>query len=246
MNDLETITVANLPIEITRKRGIKNLYIRVHPPDGKITVNAPSNMPTQKISLSVLKKFPTIEKVRRKILSQNRQSARECISGDIFYLWGKPYVLQVIFAGNKRKLTTSADKIEMVVPAGTSFETRNKLLTEWYRSELKKVLPPLALKYEQLTGLHADEFRIKNLKTRWGSCSIAKRRIWINLQLAEKPLACLEYIIIHELVHLLEKNHTPRFYALLERFRPTWREEEKILSEFPLKPLTKNKNSQSG
>ena len=134
----------------------------------------------------------------------------------------------------------------MVVPAGTSLETRNKLLTEWYRSELKKVLPTLVLKCEQLTGLHANEFKIKNLKTRWGSCSIAKRRIWINLQPAEKPLACLEYIIIHELVHLLEKNHTPRFYELLERFRPTWYEEEKLFSDFPLAPLTNNKNTQSG
>lgn len=152
---------------------------------------------------------------------------------------GKPYRLQVVYEGTQHKIVKSPAKIIMTVPEGTDADAREKLFTEWYRQELKRVLESVIIGCEKKTGVHADEFRIKNMKTRWGTCNIEKRRIWINLQLAKKPMECLEYVVIHELVHLLEKNHTHRFHALVEEYCPTWREAKKMLATMPLDYMEK-------
>ena len=152
---------------------------------------------------------------------------------------GKPYRLQVIYEGKQRKIVRTPTKIIMTVPEGTSIDSREKLFIEWYRQEMKRVLESVVSQCEKKTGVHANEFRVKNMRTRWGTCNIDKRRIWINLQLAKKPAECLEYVVIHELVHLLEKNHTHRFRALVEEYCPTWQEAKKLLSTMPLDYMEK-------
>ena len=125
-------------------------------------------------------------------------------------------------------------KIVMTVPEDATEDQREKLMTEWYRKEIKRALPAVTKRCEQLMSLHADEYRVKNMKTKWGTCNISERRIWINLQLVKKAPECLEYVVTHELVHLLERNHTHRFHALVEQFYPTWRDAKKLLEELPL------------
>lgn len=237
----EEITIGELSVEIIKKKNLKNLYIRVNPPEGNVTVSTPIELSNEDIKLFVLKKLPEITKVRDRLLSQERQSKREYVSGESHYLWGKPYRLQVVYEGTKHEIVKSPTKIIMTVPEGTDADVRERLFIEWYRQELKRVLDSVIIECEKKTGVHANEFRIKNMKTRWGTCNIEKRRIWINLQLAKKPVECLEYVVIHELVHLLEKNHTHRFHALVGEYCPTWREAKKMLTVLPLDYMEKGK-----
>lgn len=235
----QELIVGGLPVEIIRKRNLKNLYVRINPPEGNVTVSTPTELTDEDIKLFVLKKLPEINKVRDKMLSQERQSKREYVSGESHYLWGKPYRLQVVYEGTGHAIMKTPTKIILTVPEGTDMEARERFFIEWYRQELKRVLDSVVESCEKKTGIHADEFRIKNMRTRWGTCNIDERRIWINLQLAKKPAECLEYVVIHELVHLIEKNHTNRFHALVEEYCPTWKEAKKILATMPLDYMEK-------
>lgn len=223
-----------MPIEIIKKKNLKNLYVRVNPPEGKVTVSTPSDYPDEEIRLFVLKKMPEITKVRDRMLSQARQTEREYVSGESHYLWGKPYRLQVVYEGNKYVITKAPNKIILNAPTGSTQESIERAFNEWYRQELKRVLDGVVSRCETKTNLHADEYKIKNMRTKWGTCNIDKKRIWINLQLAKKPVECLEYVVIHELVHLIEKNHTHKFNSLVEEFYPTWKEARKLLAKMPL------------
>ncbi len=233
----ETITVAGIPIEITRKARQKNLYIRVNPPEGGVTVSAPAEATEDSIRYYVLRKVPEITKIRDRMLAQPRQSKREYVSGEACYLWGKPHMLQVIYEGNRYKIEKTPQRIIMHAPEGASEESREKALTEWYRAELKRILPPILKQCEERIGAEANACNIKYMRTRWGSCNVDEKRILINLQLVHKPIECLEYVITHELVHLLERNHTNRFRALIAKYCPNWKEAKQLLSEMPLDPL---------
>lgn len=226
--------IGGMPVEIIKKKNLKNLYVRVNPPEGKVTVSTPSDFPDEEIRLFVLKKMPEITKVRDRMLAQVRQTAREYVSGESHYLWGKPYRLQVVYEGNKYAITKAPNKIILTAPEGATKESRENAFNEWYRQELGRVLDGVASGCEAKTNLHANEYKIKNMRTKWGTCNVDKKRVWINLQLAKKPVECLEYVVIHELVHLIEKNHTHRFNSLVEEFCPNWKEARKLLTEMPL------------
>lgn len=237
MIDNETMIVAGISVEITRKQRQKNLYIRVNPPEGTVTVSAPAEATEDAIRYYVLRKVPEITKVRDRMLAQPRQSKREYVSGEACYLWGKPYMLQVIYEGNRYQIEKTPKRIIMHAPEGASTENREKALTEWYRGELKRVLPEILKRCEERIGVETSACNVKYMKTRWGSCNITEKRILLNLQLVHKPIECLEYVVTHELVHLVEKNHTNRFRALVEKYYPNWKEAKQILSEMPLDPL---------
>ncbi|WP_197028506.1 M48 family metallopeptidase [Mageeibacillus indolicus] len=228
-----TELIGGIEVKITKKSNLKNLYIRVKPPEGNVTITAPLNYPDDEIRLFVLKKLPEINAVRLRMRSQARQTKREFISGESHYLWGKPYRLEVEVGSNKYSIKKMPNKILFSVPEGASVEHKKKIFNEWYRSELKRVLQGLIPTVEERMNLCADEYRIKDMKTRWGTCNIYKKRIWINLQLAKKPIECLEYVLVHEMVHLLEKNHTHRFHALVGEFYPTWKDAKKTLESMP-------------
>ena len=235
----EEAEIGGLKVEVIRKKNLKNLYIRVNPPEGNVTVSTPMEIKDEDLKLFVLRKLPEINKVKDRMLSQARQSKREYVSGESHYLWGKPYRLQVVYEGTASTIVKTPTKIIMTVPEGTDMETREKIMTEWYRGELKRVLESVSASCEKKTDIQANEYRVKNMRTRWGTCNIDKRRIWINLQLAKKPMECLEYVVIHELMHLREKNHTHFFHALVEEYCPTWREAKKLLSTMPLDYMEK-------
>lgn len=228
------LKIGGLTVEILRKGNLKNLYIEVVPPDGKVLVKSPITVEDEEIRLHILKKLPEITRVRDRMRSQERQTKREFVSGEAHYIWGKAYRLQVIYEGKKASVVKTPNKLVLTVPEGTTAEGRERVLTEWYRDELKRVLASVAGRCEKRTGITANEYRVKNMRTKWGTCNIEKRRIWINLQLAKKPVECLEYVVTHELVHLVEKNHTNRFHALVSEYYPTWQEAKKILNSMPL------------
>jgi predicted metal-dependent hydrolase len=224
------ITVGGLPIEIKRNKGQKNIYIRVSSPEGNIKVSAPYRAKDDEIKRLILEKLEEIRKIREKVLKRKELKKREYVSNETCYLWGKPYRLQVVFEGKKSSVSKTPTEIIITVPEGADESVREKLLLEFYRDELKLALKKLLPECEKKTGIRANEARIKNMKTRWGSCNIKDRRIWVSLKLAEKPAECLEYVIIHELTHLLEKSHSRRFYNLLEGFYPKWKATKKLLS----------------
>ncbi len=228
------ITVGILEIEVTKHSGQKNLYIRVNPPNGDVTASVPARTSDKVIKNFILRKMPEIIKIQDRMKKQFRQTKREYISGETCYYLGKPYMLQVIYEGRRSKIEKVSNKIIMTVPEGASYEKREKLLTEWYRKELKNILPIVLKQCENKTELKINSCNIRNMKTRWGSCNISKRNILINLQLIKKPIECLEYVLTHEFIHLIEKNHTKRFKSLLDKYYPAWKEAKQILTDMPL------------
>lgn len=234
MTDNESMVVAGIFVEVTRKARQKNLYIRVNPPEGTVTVSAPAEATESAIRYFILQKIPEITRIRDQMLAQARQTKREYVSGEACYLWGKPHMLVVTYEGNRYRIEKTPQRIIMRAPEGASVESRERALTEWYRGELKHALPAILKRCEDRVGVKANACSIKYMKTRWGSCNIAEKSILINLQLVHKPVECLEYVLIHELVHLVEKNHTNRFRALVEMYCPNWKEAKHLLSELPL------------
>ncbi len=229
------LRISGLTVSVTRKSALKNLYIKVCPPDGDVKVSSPLSISDSQIEMFVREKLPEIEKYRVKLASRVRQSKREYVSGEAFYLWGKPYMLQVVTAENSRsKVQSSGGKLILSIPKDSSVDFRKRKIDAWYRNELKAAINNMADSLQRKIGVKASEFRIKNMKTRWGTCNVETARIWINLQLAKKPPECLEYVLVHELCHLIEKNHSKQFYALVEQFCPGWREAKKMLDEMPL------------
>ena len=198
-------------------------------------MSSPSSITDSQIENFVIEKLPFIKRVQEKFANQPRQSKREYVSGEAFYLWGKPYMLQLATSKNNRSsIQRMPSKLVLFVPKNSSADFRKRKIEEWYRCELDKAIDSIKEPLQKRVGVCASEFRIKNMKTRWGTCNVQDARIWINLQLAKKPQECLEYVMVHELCHLHERNHTKRFWALVEQFCPNWKEAKKTLDEMPL------------
>lgn len=233
MADSEII-VSGIRIQIVRK-AIKNLHLGVYPPEGHVRVAVPEHVTDERIRLAVIDKLAWIKKQQADFMAQPRQSAREMVAGESHYFFGKIYRLEVIEQVGKHKVElVGGNKIRLSVTANTSTENRLKLMSEWYREQLKQIIPKLIEKWQAKIGVVADDWGIKKMKTKWGSCNIEAKRIWLNLDLAKKPPECLEYIIVHELVHLLERHHNSRFIAYMDEFMPKWRLHRETLNQSPL------------
>jgi predicted metal-dependent hydrolase len=228
------IQVSGLTVHIVRKP-IKNLHLGVYPPDGRVRVAAPLAVSNQAIRLAVIDKLGWIKRQRKGFAGQARQTEREMVSGESHYFLGRRYRLRVV-ERNAPAAIHLASKTSMVlsVRPETSLDRRDEALQRWYRAQLKALIPPLLEKWQPVLGVHADDWGIKKMKTKWGSCNVTARRIWFNLELAKKPVRCLEYVAVHELVHLLERKHNDRFTALMDKFLPTWRECRAELNRAPL------------
>jgi predicted metal-dependent hydrolase len=228
------IVVGGIHVQIVRK-DIKNLHLGVHPPEGHVRVAVPMHVTDERIRLAIIDKLSWIKKQQAEFLAQPRQSAREMVTGECHYFFGKSYRLEVVEQAGKHKVEQAGgNKICLTVTANTSTESRLKLMNEWYREQLKQVIPKLIDQWQTKIGVVADDWGVKKMKTKWGSCNIEAKRIWLNLDLAKKPPECLEYIIVHELVHLLERNHNSRFVAYMDEFMPKWRLNREALNKSPL------------
>ena len=223
----------DLPIFIERKK-IKNMYLRVHP-DGKITMSVPNRMPEQTVEKFLDTKYEWILMQREKMLSGQSGTKQQMTytTGEIHCLFGEPYTLRVEESTGKNGVCFSKPAENIIImrlPADSTMEQRKHLLEEWYRKKLKEAIPPLMEHYIGIVGRAPKEWRIKNMKTKWGTCNVVDKRIWLSLQLVKKDKRCLEYVIVHELTHLYEANHSPKFWALVEQFYPEWREARKLLN----------------
>ncbi|NLM25094.1 MAG: M48 family metallopeptidase [Firmicutes bacterium] len=217
------LVIANIPVQVTYKR-IKNLYLKVKA-NRQVLVSAPLHLSEEQLVTFLNQKIPWIQNKLAKLEEFKMEKPVKYCSGEIHYLWGKAYLLEVIQNNGVSRVELQVNKtIKMFVKNDSTIEQRQKLMNEWYRAQLKEKLPGLVSKWEQIIGVRSSFIGVRNMRTRWGSCNVTKKRVWLNLQLAKKPIRCLEYVIVHELVHLLEKNHNRRFYGFMDRFLPEWPE----------------------
>jgi predicted metal-dependent hydrolase len=236
------ITISDLTIDVVRKN-IKNVHLGVYPPDGRVRIATPLRVSDEALRLFVISKLGWIKRQQAKFAAQERQSEREYVSGESHYFLGNRYLLTVIYqnqeggeGGRPHVHLPNKTRINLIVRPGSDTAQRERVLTEWYRQQLKEViLPPLIEKWQAATGLHAASWQVKRMKTRWGSCNVRAKRIWLNLELAKKPVHCIEYVIVHELVHLLLPHHNDEFYAYMTKFLPKWQLYRKELNAAPLR-----------
>lgn len=226
------LTVGGLGVDVIYK-DIKNLHISVYPPMGRIRVAAPHRLDEDAIRLAIVERLPWIKKQRKQLLSAERQTERRMISGETHYVWGERYRLDASREG-RSKVSIQANTLWLSSPAGSDAESRKRILDRWYRRQLKAAMPPLLAKWQPIIGVAADRVVVRRMKTKWGTCQTASRSIWVNPELAKKNPLCLEYIVVHELVHFLERTHNEHFVALMDKYLPDWRARRDQLNEAPL------------
>lgn len=223
-------TVAGIPVAVQRKN-IKNAHLYVKPPDGHVSVSAPLAMKDKAVELFIRTNIDWIKKQIRRFHEQPRADKRQYVSGETLYLWGKQYFLQFEPSTRKNALVFEGKRAILRMRAASTVQQRERYVREQYREALKKEIRRLLPKWEQTTGLRAAEWRTKYMTTKWGICKAEAGRLWFNVQLAEKPPTCLEYVILHELLHLVERRHNERFVAQMDKYMPRWQEIRKVLNE---------------
>lgn len=216
------IIIQGIPITVEKKK-IKNMYLKVLPPEGKVVISAPTRMSQRIIEEFAVSKISWIQEKRKKYAEQPKKIELQYTSGEHIYVWGESYPMEIKYVNNGSKVTLAEERIVMQVPVDSTLEQRERCLNEWYRLQLKERIPLLIAKWEDIIGVQVYEWGVKNMKTRWGTCNTGAKRIWLNLQLAKKKPECLEYVVVHEMTHLLEKKHNQRFYGFMDKFLPEWR-----------------------
>jgi len=226
--------VGGITVEVVRKT-IKNLHLGVYPPHGRVRVAAPLAVSDEAVRLAVVSKLGWIKRQQAKFDAQSRQSQREMIQGESQYFLGQRYRLNVVEHDKAGKVVLRTKTImDLYARPEATAEQRERILQRWYRKQLKELVPPLLDKWQQTLGVQIDQWGIKKMKTKWGGCNVEARRIWLNLELAKRPVQCLEYIIVHELVHLLERHHNDRFAAYMDKYMPSWKSLRETLNRGPL------------
>ena len=228
------IEVSGIPVEVVRK-DIKNLHVGVYPPHGRVRVAAPLRLDDEAVRLAIVSRLGWIRRRRDGYVQQLRQSRREMVTGESHYFLGHRYRLDVVeLPGPSKVGLPSNATMRLQVRPGSDRSKREAVLQRWYRQQLRSMVPGLLAKWEPRVGVTVADWGIKRMKTHWGTCNIEARRIWLNLELAKKPASCLEYILVHEMVHLLERHHNDRFKELLDKVMPQWRLHRLELNRFPL------------
>lgn len=228
------ITVSGIAVEVVRK-DIKNLHLGVYPPHGRVRVAAPLVVSDEAVRLAVIDKLAWIRRQKARFAQQPRQSEREMVNGESHYFLGRRYRLRVREHDAPARVALSGvASLELFVRPGSSTVQREAVLLRWHREQLKALIQPLLEKWQPLLDVQVAAWGIKKMKTKWGSCNVDARLVWLNLELAKKPPQCLEYIVVHELVHLLERHHNERFTALMDGFMPQWRQYREMLNKSPL------------
>jgi predicted metal-dependent hydrolase len=230
---MQQITVANIKIDVVKK-DIKNLHLAVYPPTGRVRIAAPVQTNDEAIRLFAVSKLGWIKRHQRTFVSQDRETTREFVSGESHYYNGKRYLLKVIEQDAAPRVEMQHKKIELYVRTNSTTKQRATVLNEWFREQLKKQIPELIVKWEKTLQVKLNDWGVKQMKTKWGTCNIESKRVWLNLELAKKPSRCLEYILVHEMVHLLERHHNDNFLSYMDKFLPQWRNQKKELNSLPV------------
>jgi predicted metal-dependent hydrolase len=229
-----TFQLGDITVEVVHK-DIKNIHLSVYPPNGAVRISAPLRMDLERIRVFVISKLTWIKQQQAKLRNQLRETQREYLDRESHYLWGKRYLLNIIEADATPQVKLQHNQMLLQVRPGSDRNKRNSVLESSYRQQLKATIPPLIAKWEKHLGVTIESFSIRKMKTQWGSCSPETKSIRLNLELAKKPLECLEYVIVHEMLHLLEPTHNSRFVALLDQSMPSWRFCQEQLNQLPVR-----------
>ena len=232
--DRNIITVSDIPVEIVRK-DIKNLHLSVNPPEGSVRISVPNHISDDNARLAVISRLSWIKKRQHEFKKQPRQAERQYVNGESHFVRGRRYILDVVERSGKHEIELRSNaKLRMYVRPGTNTENKALLLDNWYRQNLKSEIADLLDKWLPIVGKPLTFWGVKRMKTKWGSCNTSASRIWINAELAKKSPECLEYILVHELVHLHERHHNDNFLRLMEKYLPSWRQCRDKLTREPL------------
>ncbi|MEE9338709.1 MAG: SprT family zinc-dependent metalloprotease [Methylococcaceae bacterium] len=227
------LQLGDLTIQVLKK-DIKNVHLSVYPPNGRVKVSAPKSMPLDTLRVFVISKLTWIRKQQQKLQAQAREAARDYIERESHYFRGERYLLKIIEHNHSPKIVLDHQAITLYIRPNTLAEKRASILNDWYRGQLKQQIPELITKHEKLMGVSVKEFGVKKMKTKWGTCNPIAQRIWLNLELAKKPPELLEYVVVHEMVHLLERSHNRRFILLMDKFMPKWKFYKDELNRLPV------------
>ncbi len=231
---MREIMLGDICVDVVQK-DIKNVHLSVYPPTGRVRISAPLRMDLDTVRVFAISKLSWIKKQQNKLRSQERETPRDYITRESHYYLGKRFLLKVIEQDTAPKVILKYSSIELYVRPGTTIEKKAVILNGWYRQRLKEIVPGFIAQYEKTMKVKVDEFGIKKMKTKWGSCNVEAKRIWLNLELAKKPRECMEYIVVHEMTHLLERHHNERFTAYIDKFLPKWKFYKGVLNKSPLR-----------
>jgi predicted metal-dependent hydrolase len=228
------INLGDIAVDVVQK-DIKNIHLSVYPPTGRVRISAPLRMDLDTIRVFAITKLGWIKSRQQKLREQERETPREYLDRESHYLWGKRYLLKVEEIDAGPQVEIKHNKIILRIRPATSHEKKQAIFEAWYRETLNKVVPVLITKWEPLMGVKVERFFVQRMKTKWGSCSPSSKSIRLNTDLARKPPECLEYILVHEMTHLLEPTHNNRFITLMDQFMPKWRFYKDELNKLPFR-----------
>ena len=228
------IKLGDIAVDVVLK-DIKNVHLSVYPPRGRVRISAPRRRSIDTIRVFAISKLDWIKQQQRKLREQERETPREYLDRESHYVWGKRYLLTVSESDEPPSIELRHSRILLGVRPRTDEHKRQALVEEWYREQLKEAVPPLLARWQPMLGVKVERFFVQRMKTKWGSCNHKARTIRLNTELAKKPAECLEYVVVHELVHLLEPTHTARFVALMDRVMPKWQFHRQVLNRLPVR-----------
>ena len=227
------LKLGDISVDVVLK-DIKNVHLSVYPPTGRVRISAPSHMSMETIRVFAISKLDWIRKHQEELRDQARESPRDFVDRESHYVWGKRYLLDVVERDEAPSVRLRGSKMRLSVRPNTSTDRRHAVLEAWYRDLLKEAVPTLIAKWEPRMGVNVRRFYVQRMKTKWGSCNPEKRSIRLNTELARKPRECLEYLVVHEMAHLIERTHGQRFVTLMDQLLPNWRTLRAELNTFPL------------
>lgn len=228
------LDLGGISVEVTFK-DIKNVHLSVYPPVGRVRISAPTRMRLDTVRVFAISKLDWIKQQQRKFREQERETPREYLNRESYYVWGKRYLLSVIEKEQSPTIEVQHSRLLLQIPPETSEEKREGMVAQWYRSQVRAAVPSLIVRWTQVMGVTVRGFYVQQMKTKWGSCNPRAGTIRLNTELAKKPKECLEYIVVHEMTHLLEPTHNARFIVTMDRFMPNWRLRRDQLNELPVR-----------
>jgi predicted metal-dependent hydrolase len=228
------LNLGDIAVEVTFK-DIKNVHLSVYPPTGRVRISAPARMSLDTIRVFAISKLGWIKQQQRKLRQQERETPREYLNLESHYLWGKRYLLRVIEGASVPSVEVQHSRLVLWVHPETTEEKKQEIVAQWYRDQVKAAVPSLIARWAPDMGVSVERLFVQQMKTKWGSCNPRAGTIRLNTELAKKPKECLEYIVVHEMAHLLEPTHNVRFIAIMDRLMPNWRLRRDQLNQLPVR-----------
>lgn len=228
------IELGDIKVDVVFK-DIKNVHLSVHPPNGRVRIAAPMRLSPETVRVFAISKLNWIRRQQEKIQAQERETPREYLDRESHYIWGKRYLLDIVEENTRPEVQLKHGKMILRVRPGTDEDRRQVIVEEWYRAQLKQAVTLLLPKWESLIGVKVERLFVQRMKTKWGSCTPKSGNIRLNTDLAKKPRECLEYVLVHEMVHILEPTHNARFVSLMDNFVPRWQFYREVLNRLPVR-----------